>query len=129
MDLGFPKEQRICLKKDIASLLASRDVIFKYPLRVTFRLDDSLPQSRAMFTVPKRNFKRAVKRNLLKRRMREAFRLNRDLLGDSRFDFMFVYIGKEESDYGRIEERMRELFTLILAKGEEGGGISADPAR
>lgn len=129
MDFSFPKEQRICLKKDIASLLASKDVYFKYPLRVTFRPDDSLPQCRALFSVPKRNFKRAVKRNLFKRRMREAFRLNRHLLGECRGDFMFFYIGKEECEYGRIEERMREIFSLILAKGEEGGCLSSDTAR
>jgi ribonuclease P protein component len=53
------------------------------------RADDA--PSRIVVSVPKRSFKRAVKRNLLKRRIREAYRRHKDLLGPG-FDVVFIYI-------------------------------------
>ena len=72
------KEERLCSQKIIGDLFTSGESFLAYPLKVVFLktdLDSSPVQ--AAFTVSKRNFKRAVKRNLLKRRMREAYRLNK----------------------------------------------------
>ena len=66
--------------------------------------------------MPKRNFKRAVKRNLLKRRVREAYRLNRSRLGDKSYDIFIYYIGKEEEDYGRIEKSLVALLDDLAAR-------------
>ena len=81
-----------------------------------------------MVSVPKRNFKRAVKRNRLKRLVREAFRLNRNMLGSAEYDFLFVYLGKEICDYGTVESKIREILRLSLGKAEKSGELAPDIA-
>ena len=68
-------------------------------------------------SVPKKSFKRAVKRNLLKRRTREAIRLNRRILPEGFCgDFLFFYRVGEVLDYADIEKAVVETFTAVTAK-------------
>lgn len=73
---SLPKEERLHGKKDISALLAEGKWGTEGCLRYCSK-PNSLEYSRIMVSVPKRLFKRAVKRNLLKRRMREAYRLQK----------------------------------------------------
>lgn len=73
----------------------------------------------AAFSVSRRNFKRAVKRNLLKRLMREAYRLNKDrlyqALGDKeQLAVMFIYAGREVKDYELIEKSLKQALSKLL---------------
>ena len=69
--------------------------------------------SRIMVSVPKRGFKRAVKRNLLKRRIREAWRLNNSLLGERRVDILFVDLGREIESYERIQASLTSILRTL----------------
>lgn len=69
--------------------------------------------SRIMISVPKRLFKRAVKRNLLKRRIREAFRTNKTVIGDIHADILFQYNTSEVLPYSRICEMIQEILNDI----------------
>jgi ribonuclease P protein component len=81
----FPKKERLCAQKQIQALFTHGQTHFIYPFKIYCRLADAPAatgtQPRAgcqvMITVPKRLFKKAVSRNLLKRRTREAFRLHK----------------------------------------------------
>jgi ribonuclease P protein component len=85
-------------------------------LKTTF--EDSQPV-KAAFSVSKRNFKRAVKRNYLKRIMREAYRQNRSgllsLLNEQGFQLslMFIYAAKEVKDYQTVEKGMVKAFEKL----------------
>lgn len=66
-----------------------------------------------IFSVPKKIFKRAVKRNLVRRRIKEAFRhISADYPLLAEKDCLIVYISNDILDYGTIEERLK----IILAK-------------
>ena len=68
---------------------------------------------RMMVSVPKKLFKRAVKRNLLKRRIREAFRVQKQLLDGNPVDMMFVYTGKEIDSFGDIYAAMQQILSSV----------------
>lgn len=118
------KQERLCSQKTIEELFNGGDSFLAYPLKVVFRLcsTDLAYPAQAAFSVSKRNFKRAVQRNILKRRMREAYRLNKAAfyaeLGQKERDIalMFVFIGKDIVEYTTIEKAMILAFKKLLAK-------------
>lgn len=94
----LPKEERLHGKKDIAFLLAKGKFRTCRRFRYCFIADNGLPYSRMMISVPKKLFKRAVKRNLLKRRIRESYRLQKNLFPENRgADILFIYNSREIS--------------------------------
>jgi len=112
------KEERLCSKKIIDRLFAEGTSFLCFPLKIVY-LQSELPAkypAQAAFTVSKKNFKKAVKRNLLKRRMRESYRTNKHTLyreSDKQLAVFFIYIGKEIIDYQRIEVAMQKALTKL----------------
>ncbi len=99
-------------ERRILSLLKTGQVAFRYPLKVYYQAGSS----DFGVSVPKRNFKRAVWRNLLKRRIREAFRLNQEHLGGKSFEVFVYYVGKEEESYERIEKSLVQILDDMAAR-------------
>ena len=98
MNAGLPKQERICGKNHIGKLLAQGRYGYAGTLKYCWLAPNgtggpdtgAAPVSRVMVSVSKRFFKRAVKRNLLKRRLREAYRTQKGLL-PAGVDVMLVY--------------------------------------
>ena len=84
---------------------------YKYIFR-----DDEAP-SRIVVSVPKRSFKRAVKRNLLKRRLRESYRLQKDILGPE-YDILFVYNSREVLSFQEIFADLAAVLTAVHNSNE-----------
>ncbi|MCF0163985.1 MAG: ribonuclease P protein component [Bacteroidales bacterium] len=115
---GYPKKQRINSRNDIVSLIDKGGVVFRHPFKVYFRTNEC-GYPRFAISVPKKNFKRAVARNLLKRRTKEAIRLNIGTFqGCSKFDFLFVYVAKDIVEYSRISEKVTEIFSEVSPKND-----------
>ena len=100
-------------ERRILALLKTGQVAFRYPLKVHFAAVEGTGDFGV--SVPKRLFKRAVKRNLLKRRVREAFRLNAARLGERRYDIFIYYVGKEVADYERIDKSLAQILDDLAA--------------
>ncbi len=124
MDFTLKKDERLCSQKTIGELFTSGESFLVFPFKVVF-LKNELPQAfpvQTAFAVSKRTFKRAVKRNILKRRMREAFRLNKNPFYDQlackniHISIIFIFIGKDILEYNIIEKAMISAFKRTLAK-------------
>ena len=76
----------------------------------TIPVSPELQSARIMISVPKRYFKRAVKRNLLKRRIREAYRV-RKIAGA---DILFQYNSPELADFATISSEVEAILSRIL---------------
>ena len=116
MSFAFPKKQHLAQRETIRDLATKGKVLFKYPIKAFCKPTGDVGCARYVVTVPKKEFKRAVRRNLLKRRMREAIRLNQaECMEGFCADFLMVYIAKDICDYAVIEASVRDI--LFKSKG------------
>jgi ribonuclease P protein component len=76
-DFSFKKRERLSSSKSISLLFKEGKSISSYPVRILYNLEGEDIPVKVAISVPKRLYKRAVDRNLLKRRIREAYRLNK----------------------------------------------------
>ncbi len=72
-----------------------------------------------MVSVPKRLFRRAVRRNLLKRRMREAYRTQKTLLSPSGTKILFLYNTREILDYETIRSQIATILNRLQDEGQQ----------
>lgn len=112
----LPKEERLCGKTGISHLLAKGKHGNVPNMRYLCLKDNGKEFNRIMVSVPKKLFKRAVKRNLLKRRIRESYRKQKhDLNLQSGADLLFMYSTKEVLSY----EEIYKTVGLIIKKINE----------
>ena len=135
------KAERLNRKKVIEKMFAGGSRSFSlFPLRVVYLPVEELetPVS-ILVSVSKRRFKRAVKRNRVKRLVREAYRLNKSLLLETvqqrgiRLAVAFIYLSDRLADMSLIDERMKTALSRIAedlpcpavsAPADDAGGAS-----
>jgi ribonuclease P protein component len=122
VDFSFHKDERLRSKKIIDKLFLENKSIFSFPIKIGY-LETSLHTNfpvQAAFSVGKRNFKRAVQRNLIKRRMREVYRLNKaefyNQLGEKQVAVFFIFTGKTIPEYGIIEASIRKGLKKLVSE-------------
>lgn len=119
MDFTFKKIERLCSKKAIDDLFANGKSKTQFPFKLIYKKSEfeSPFPTRVMFVVPKKKHKRANKRNDIKRRMREVYRLHKHNLYESlktqKIDLMFICLSNEELEYAAIEKSMLQLMEAL----------------
>jgi ribonuclease P protein component len=131
----FTKEERLCSKILIDKLFTGGKSVYSPPFRFVFLpvqyLKGQFP-AQVVFSVPKKNFKLAIKRNLLRRRMREAYRLNKSNfygtlnLSGQKLAIMIIYIANDISDYTSIEDGIIKGMKKILSKLSENKPVHSN---
>ena len=112
----FKKEEKVTGESRIETLFTKGKSFVAFPLRVVYlETAFSIPSTPSvLISVPKKRIKSAVKRNRVKRQVREAYRLNKHYLDavtdniDSHLDIAFVYVKEELIEYSTIEKGMRK---------------------
>ena len=127
----FSKEERLCSRKLIDLLFKNGSSFLLYPFRISYLLTDS-PHSfpvQVVINVSKKRFKRAVDRNLIKRRSREAYRLQKELqlylpLAD-RKDLLLLslqFVGKQIYNHSFFEKKLAGVFKRLISNIELSEG-------
>ena len=123
---SFPKSEHLYGDKLVSNLFETGEAFICYPLRVVFLiqpLNDS-EAARILVGVPKKRFKRANKRNRLKRLMRETYRLNKQelisILNEKQLQIQvaFNYVADEELNFFSIEKKMKTALQKLQSKIE-----------
>ena len=130
---SFKKEERLCSKKFLKELFDNGSSFLIYPYRVIWLNSPNQNQPfpiQVVISVPKKRFKSAVDRNLIKRRTKEIYRMGKEeqlypavnshqkkiLLGLS-------YVGKEIYDFDYLQQKIHNLFKTLIFKLQENAGI------
>ncbi len=121
MDQRFGKKDRLKSKKLIDKLFVEGKSIKSYPLKLVYNSMEEAegPVLKTGVSVPKKLVKTAVKRNRIKRLMREVFRKNKYLVTSdlsSSHAFMFIYISREEIPYEKLEASMIKILKNFSEK-------------
>ena len=126
LDNKYSKNEKLKSKKSIDLLFSKGKSINAFPIRVIHHHKDEKNGTpiNAGFTVSKKNIKLAVNRNLIKRRLREAYRLNNNELKsqlkktESEINLMFIYTSKQILPYKEIETKIKVLLTRLIEVSE-----------
>jgi len=117
------KSERLSSKKQIQELFTEGKSFSAPPFAIRYRkLSESEASShQILVSVAKRNFKKAVDRNRLKRQIREAYRLNMHLLTDipDKYAIAYIYTFKKMMPYKDLENKLIESLYRLQSKLSE----------
>ena len=111
----LPKSERLCSKKALERLFGGeRRSVSVFPIRAVFAESEE-PGVRIMVSVSKRHFKRAVRRNRVKRQLREAYRLNKQILQgvEGGLDIAFLWNTAELLPTRTVMQKMQHLLHRV----------------
>ena len=125
--LTFTKNERFCSKILIDEIFEKGKKIKHFPFILTYlpiskTKNNWQSPAKIVISVPKRKIKLAVNRNKLKRRIKEAYRLNKLSFynnleaKNTNLALFLIYIGKENETYSFIEKKLQLLLTEIQDK-------------
>jgi ribonuclease P protein component len=118
----FKKEERLCNKRLLDELFRSGSSFLCYPFRVSWVTAEpgQAATVQVVFAVAKKRYRRAVDRNLIKRRTREAYRLHKQQAlyeplqaQNQKLLLSIGYVGKEITDSAFMHKKMVKLMAML----------------
>jgi ribonuclease P protein component len=114
----FSKNERLCSKPLIDQLVQKGNSFNGFPFKIIWlEIQESSAPVKIVISVPKRNFKRAVDRNRIKRLIRETYRKNKHTLieriGNRKIVLLLVYTSKTFIDYTGTEEKIKIVLNRL----------------
>ncbi len=117
MNFRLPKNERLHSKKSIKELFDKGSSFFLYPFKVLYLTGGGgdAETNQVLFSVSKRKVKRAVHRNYIKRRVKEAYRLNKGVISslDHKSRIAFIYVSSSPEDFHTIETKVQRILHKI----------------
>lgn len=121
---NFPKKEKLTQHHLIERMFSSKHPsLLAHPIRMVYffnKIQPIDPKAMVLLLVSKRNLKKATDRNLVKRHLREAYRINKvhlldkcSTIPDKNLVVMFIYLSKEVSAFDKINQSIFKLFKSI----------------
>lgn len=132
-EFSLKKNEILRYKKSIEELFEQRKGFIQFPLRCVYKytlltncIEFKSPDVKVLFVVGKKYHKRAVKRNLIRRRIKEAYRLNKIEFYDNlkklnviNLNLSILYVGKDETSFKDIEISVTKIFANVVRRIEK----------
>ncbi len=124
-EFTFGKKERLKSNLSIQELLKRGKTVSRFPLKIYWDFSPDPRQKypvRAAISVPKRKFRRAVDRNLMKRRLREAYRLHKNILygtldqHQQKIQLIILLLSDEFIPYNQLEKEMHDILRQLVNK-------------
>lgn len=118
----FTKSERLCSKVIIDKVFETGRIIAGPSFKLLWleAPENAEQPAQVVITVPKRTFKRAVDRNLLKRRIREAYRKNKgsmyEAISPKAIYLVLLYTGRNIAEYKEVEEKIIKMLQRLTAE-------------
>lgn len=123
------KDEKLKSRKSIGLLFTSGKVLFKYPLRISYRVIENTADNtnplvvKSAFSAPKRKFKHAVDRNKIKRLMKESYRVNKydslSVIETNQYlqiEILWTYIADEILPIKQIDKSIKWAIDKIITE-------------
>lgn len=122
MNFKLPKNERVHSKKSIKELFDKGSSFFLYPFKLLY-LDQSTVENgthQVLFSVSKKKIKKAVHRNFVKRRVKEAYRLHKHLLdheSEQKKLIALIYVSTDKASFQIIQSKIKKILKKLHTLG------------
>jgi ribonuclease P protein component len=122
VDKNFRKKERLCSRKIIGELFKSGKMLKHFPFKVVYSYSScDLSPVKLAISVPKKIYRRAVKRNYIRRKIREAYRLNKHIIHEVAgqkitVNIIIIYISPNIASYAEIEKKITEILSMLVGR-------------
>lgn len=122
-DFTFKKSERLCSKKAFDFLFEKGNSYFSYPLKAVYSFNEIASSDiQIAFTASKRNFKKAVSRNKIKRLLREVYRKNKHILNNRKnfnnLQIVIIYTSKEILPFAVLEISLLKILNELASRSK-----------